>query len=141
MRNAIPSIVLVEQPTKFLDEGLTDALGVVEDTTIVLDVPNCIPSLSGMDRGMEESGVGVSFFKPTDPRSLLGHSLLLEIEIRQLPPVVGLCLNQTRAKGIQSQGLLDRAQRLSATLNPVPRAPKHMLRPTLEVTPNGFQFL
>ena len=99
---ATPSIVQIEKPIEFVEEDLTNEISIVEDTSIVLNIPNSIPSSSGSNKGMEKGGISISIPEPTDPRPLLGHGFILEVEIGELSPVVCLRLNQTRAKWVRS---------------------------------------
>ena len=99
---ATPSIIQIEKPIEFVEEDLTNAISIVEDMSIVLNIPNSIPSSSGSNRGMEKGCIGISIPEPTDSRLLLGRSFLLEVEIGELSSVVCLHLNQTRAKWVRS---------------------------------------
>ena len=66
----------------FVEESLTNAMCVIEEAAIILNIPYSVSSSSGLDRGVEKGSVGVPFPKPMDTRSLLSRGLLLVVEVR-----------------------------------------------------------
>lgn len=71
----------IKKPVIFVEEYLTNALCVIEEVAMILNIPYSVSSSFGSNRGVEKGSVGVLFPEPMDTRSLLRRGLLLAVEV------------------------------------------------------------